>query len=71
MSAPTFKIPFSKKMKKFAFLIDNHSHSCIIVIENDYQYQMRHPPTFSFLLYWSFSYPLLYMPVNTDVMEYT
>ena len=37
--------------KKFVILIDNDSQSCIILVENDYQYRLEHSPHI-FRSYW-------------------
>lgn len=44
------------------FLIDNDSQSCIILVENDYQYRIEHSPHIYFVLIGLviFNYPLLY-----------
>ena len=47
--------------KKFVILIDNDSQSCIILVENDYQYRLEHSPHI-FRSYWigHFQLSLLY-----------
>ena len=40
-----------KFIKKFVILIDNDSQSCIILVENDYQYRLEHSPHI-FRSYW-------------------
>ena len=56
-----------KFIKKFVILIDNDSQSCIILVENDYQYRLEHSPHI-FRSYWIGHFQLsLYMPVKTNV----